>query len=101
MFGILKEFFVAAEDSAEPILHDDEVANLAFEGGRVREGDARHTSGVDVAGGCVMVGAIEGTWCLNQEYPMRYAVGGRCAFGVSVGGSLVAWVGNRERFCTR
>ena len=52
--GLLALPLVAPEVSAEDDLADEEVALLPIEGGRVRLGVARDSSGVDEVGGCSM-----------------------------------------------
>jgi hypothetical protein len=49
--GLLLKPRMTSEVSAESDLNEDEVSLLAVEGGRVRRGGARDSSGVDKVGG--------------------------------------------------
>ena len=57
--GLLLEPLVASEVLAETDLDNDHVALLAVEGGRVRLGAVRDSSGVDQVGGCSLSRAKE------------------------------------------
>ena len=62
--------FVAAEVLAEEDLADEEVALLPVEGGRVRLGVVRDSSGVDEVGGCSMSRAEEAVLYFEGKDPL-------------------------------
>ena len=62
--------FVAAEVLAEEDLADEEVALLPVEGGRVRLGAVRDSSGVDEVGGCSMSRAEEAVLYFEGKDPL-------------------------------
>ncbi len=61
---------VATEVSAEEYLAEDEVALLPVEGGRVRLGAVRDSSGVDEVGGCSMSRAEEAVLYFEGKDPL-------------------------------
>ena len=68
--GLLSLPLVASEVSAEEDLADDEVALLPVEGGRVRLGVVRDSSGVDEVGGCSMSRAEEAVLYFEGKDPL-------------------------------
>ena len=68
--GLLLLPLVAAEVTAEEDLADEEVALLPVEGGRVRLGAVRDSSGVDEVGGCSMSRAEEVVLDLEGKDPL-------------------------------
>jgi hypothetical protein len=62
--------FVATEVLAEEDLADEEVALLPVEGGRVRLGAVRDSSGVDEVGGCSMSRAEEAVLYFEGKDPL-------------------------------
>ena len=68
--GFLLAPLVAAEVLAEEDLADEEVALLPVEGGRVRLGAVRDSSGVDEVGGCSMSRAEEAVLYFEGKDPL-------------------------------
>ncbi len=68
--GLLALPFVATEVLAEEDLADEEVALLPVEGGRVRLGIVRDSSGVDEVGGCTMSRAEEAILYFEGKNPL-------------------------------
>ncbi len=67
--GLLALPLVATEVSAEDDLAEEEVAFLPVEGGRVRLGAVRDSSGVDEVGGCSMSRAEEAVLYFEGKDP--------------------------------
>ncbi len=68
--GLLSLPLVATEVLAEIDLDDDQVALLPVEGGRVRLGAVRDSSGVDEVGGCSMPRAEEAVLYFDGNDPL-------------------------------
>ena len=68
--GLLLLSLAASEVPAEDDLAEEEVALLPVEGGQVRLGAVRDSSGVDEVGGCSMPGAEEAVLYFEGEDPL-------------------------------
>ena len=68
--GLLSLPLVASEVSAEDDLGEEEVALLPVEGGQVRLGAVRDSSGVDEVGGCSMPRAEEAVLYFEGKDPL-------------------------------
>ena len=70
LVGLLAAPLVASEVLAETDLEEDQDALLSVEGGQVRLGAVRDSSGVDEVGGCSMPGAEEAVLYFEGEDPL-------------------------------
>ena len=93
--GLLLKPLVTTELLAETYLDDDEIAILPIEGGWVRFGVVRDSSGVDEVGSCTMARREEGVLGLEGEDPFRDA--GWCCCAVHVAASIDRCVSQVQR----